>query len=90
MDYCYNKNRPFPRLLIIDSPLCTKYDKIEKDESERLKLGTIDAFASNCNSKEWNYQFIAIDNKFADQLNYSDLTKINFINLDDTGGLFQK
>lgn len=39
LDYCYNQERAFSRLLIIDSPLCTKYgDKIVAEE-DKVTLG---------------------------------------------------
>lgn len=87
LDYCYDKSRAFSRLLIIDSPLCTKYGE-KNAEEDRVQLGTIDAFAKYCNTKQWNYQFITIDNKFTEQLNISDLTNINIIDLEAKGGLF--
>lgn len=87
LDYCYNQERAFSRLLIIDSPLCTKYgDKIVAED--KVALGTIDAFAKYCDTKEWNFQFIVIDNKFTEKIDINDLTNINFIDLESQGGLF--
>ena len=86
-DYCCNTDRPFSRLLVIDSPLCTKYGE-KPMEDDTLKLGTIDAFANYCNTKEWNYQLIVIDNKFTESTSISDLGNINVIDLDVKGGLF--
>lgn len=57
MDYCYAKQRPFSRLLVYDSPLCTKYD------TDLAENNVLDAFAKYCNDKEWNYQVIIFDNK---------------------------
>ncbi len=57
MDYCYEKQRPFSRLLVYDSPLCTKYD------TELAENNVLDAYANFCNEKEWNYQVIIFDNK---------------------------
>lgn len=57
MDYCYAKQRPFSRLLVYDSPLCTKYD------TDLAENNVLDAFAIYCNDKEWNYQVIIFDNK---------------------------
>ena len=57
MDYCYDKQRPFSRLLVYDSPLCTKYD------TELAENNVLDAFAKYCNDKVWNYQVIIFDNK---------------------------
>ena len=83
----YNQERAFSRLLIIDSPLCTKYgDKIVAED--KVALGTIDAFAKYCDTKEWNFQFIVIDNKFTEKIDINDLTNINFIDLESQGGLF--
>lgn len=86
-DYCCNTDRPFSRLLVIDSPLCTKYGDKPMEE-DILKLGTIDAFANYCNTKEWNYQVIVIDNKFTETTSISDLGNINVIDLEAMGGLF--
>lgn len=87
LDYCYDKSRAFSRLLIIDSPLCTKYGE-KNAEEDRVQLGTIDAFAKYCNTKQWNYQFITIDNKFTEQFDIHALTNINIIDLEAMGGLF--
>lgn len=57
MDYCYKKQRHFSRLLVYDSPLCTKYD------TELAENNVLDAYARYCNDKVWNYQVIIFDNK---------------------------
>lgn len=57
MDYCFDKQRPFSRLLAYDSPLCTKYD------TEQAENNVLDAFAKYCDDKEWHYQVIIFDNK---------------------------
>lgn len=88
LDYCYNQERAFSRLLIIDSSLCTKYGDKNVAEEDKVALGTIDAFAKYCNTKEWNFQFIVIDNKFTEKIDIKDLTNINFIDLESQGGLF--
>ena len=75
MDYCHDKQRPFSRLLVYDSPLCTKYD------TEVAENNVLDAFAKYCNDKEWNYQVIIFDNKIdSDQtIETSKYPNINFI-----------
>ena len=60
MDYCMQKERPFSRLLVYDSPLCTKYGK---SSSDRATDNVLDAYAKYCNNKEWPYQVIIFDNK---------------------------
>ena len=45
-------------------------------------------FAKYCDTKEWNFQFIVIDNKFTEKIDINDLTNINFIDLESQGGLF--
>ena len=60
MDYCMQKERPFSRLLVYDSPLCTKYGKASSD---RATDNVLDAYAKYCNDKEWPYQVIIFDNK---------------------------
>ena len=89
-DYCYNNERAFSRLLIIDSPLCTKYGDKNVSEEEQVTFGTIDAFARYCNMKEWNFQFIVIDNKFTENISIEELANINFIDLETRGGLFKQ
>lgn len=90
LDYCYNNERAFSRLLIIDSPLCTKYGDKNVSEEEQVTFGTIDAFARYCNMKEWNFQFIVIDNKFTENISIEELANINFIDLETRGGLFRQ
>lgn len=87
-DYCLDKERAFSRLLIIDSPLCTKYGDKVKDE-DRVQLGTIDSFARYCNTKDWRYQCIIIDNKFTESEDINNLQNINFIDIETMGGLFR-
>lgn len=92
-DYFHEKNRCFSDILILDSPLCTKYDN-EKDgwfvQDSRTPIGVIDSFAQYCNDKDWKYQIIIIDNKFTSDLDVKSLNKINVIEFgtDDRSGLF--
>lgn len=86
MDYCYENNRSFSRLLVYDSPLCTKYD------TERAENNVLDAFASFCNGKNWNYQVIIFDNKI-DSSPFIEVNKypnMNFIEFgtEERPGLF--
>lgn len=87
-DYCVDKERAFSRLLVIDSPLCTKYGEKVIDE-DRVQLGTIDSFARYCNTKDWRYQCIIIDNKFTETEDINNLHNINFIDIEAMGGLFR-
>lgn len=87
-DYCIDKDRAFSRLLIIDSPLCTKYGEKVKYE-DRVQFGTIDSFARYCNTKDWRYQCIIIDNKFTESEDINNLHNINFIDIEAMGGLFR-
>ena len=86
LDYCYNNERAFSRLLIIDSPLCTKYGDKNVSEEEQVTFGTIDAFARYCNMKEWNFQFIVIDNKFTLGLFYK--AQIAYVDKNDVVGYY--
>ena len=61
-----------------------------KYEEEKVTFGTIDAFARYCNMKEWNFQFIVIDNKFTENISIEELANINFIDLETRGGLFRQ
>lgn len=88
LDYCIDKERAFSRLLIIDSPLCTKYGEKVK-EVDRVQLGTIDSFARYCNTKDWRYQCIIIDNKFTESEDIDNLQNINFIDIEAMEGLFR-
>ena len=40
--------------------------------------------------KEWNFQFIVIDNKFTENISIEELANINFIDLETRGGLFRQ
>ncbi len=88
MDYCYEKQRPFSRLLVYDSPLCTKYD------TEQAENNVLDAYAKYCNDKEWNYQVIIFDNKIDSLLtiNTEIYPNIHFVEFgtEERPGLFLK
>lgn len=86
MDYCFDKQRPFSRLLAYDSPLCTKYD------TEQAENNVLDAFAKYCNDKEWQYQVIVFDNKIdsSQAVNADKYPNINFVEFgtEERPGLF--
>lgn len=86
MDYCFTKQRPFSRILVYDSPLCTKYD------TELAENNVLDAFAKYCDDKVWNYQMIIFDNKIdSSQVvvtdNYPNIHFVEF-GTDECPGLF--
>ena len=86
MDYCFTKQRPFSRILVYDSPLCTKYD------TELAENNVLDAFAKYCDDKVWNYQMIIFDNKIdSSQVvvidNYPNIHFVEF-GTDERPGLF--
>lgn len=90
MDYCYKKKRPFSRLLVYDSPLCTKYGK---SSSDRATDNALDAYAKYCNDKEWDYQVIIFDNKIdsdPEKINKGQYPNINFVEFgtEERPGLF--
>lgn len=93
-DYIHEKGRAFSDILILDSPLCTKYDnKIDihaNDEDALTPKGVIDSFAKYCNDKDWKYQIIILDNKITNDIDVNTLTKINLIEFgtEDRYGLF--
>lgn len=82
-DYIHEKGRAFSDILILDSPLCTKYDnKIDihaNDEDALTPKGVIDSFAKYCNDKDWKYQIIILDNKITNDIEVNTLTNINLI-----------
>ena len=82
-DYIHEKGRAFSDILILDSPLCTKYDnKIDinvNDEDALTPKGVIDSFAKYCNDKDWKYQIIILDNKITNDIDVNTLTNINLI-----------
>ena len=82
-DYIHEKGRAFSDILILDSPLCTKYDnKIDvraNDEDALTPKGVIDSFAKYCNDKDWKYQIIILDNKITNDIKVDTLTNINLI-----------
>lgn len=82
-DYIHEKGRAFSDILILDSPLCTKYDnKIDvraNDEDALTPKGVIDSFAKYCNDKDWKYQIIILDNKITNDIEVDTLTNINLI-----------
>lgn len=86
MDYCYEKQRHFSRLLVYDSPLCTKYD------TELAENNVLDAFANYCNDKEWNYQVIIFDNKIdsSQKISIEKYPNIHFVEFgtEERPGLF--
>ena len=83
LDYCIKKERAFSRLLILDSPICTKYDTLLSTEAdgEQPTNNVLDSFARYCNNKTWEYQIILLDNKIDsnDTLDKSRYPNINFI-----------
>ena len=86
LDYCIAKQRPFSRLLVYDSPLCTKYD------TELAENNVLDAFANYCNNNVWPYQVIIFDNKIDSSLtvvadNYPNINFVEF-GTDERPGLF--
>ena len=93
-DYIHEKGRAFSDILILDSPLCTKYDnKIDihaYDEDALTPKGVIDSFAKYCNDKDWKYQIIILDNKITNDIDVDTLTNINLIEFgtEDRYGLF--
>ena len=93
-DYIHEKGRAFSDILILDSPLCTKYDnKIDinaNDEDALTPKGVIDSFAKYCNDKDWKYQIIILDNKIINDIDVNTLSKINLIEFgtEERHGLF--
>lgn len=90
MDYCMQKERPFSRLLVYDSPLCTKYGK---SSSDRATDKVLDAYAKYCNDKEWPYQVIIFDNKIdsdPEDINKDLYPNIHFVEFgtEERPGLF--
>lgn len=90
MDYCMQKERPFSRLLVYDSPLCTKYGK---SSSDRATDNVLDAYAKYCNDKEWPYQVIIFDNKIdsdPENINKELYPNIHFVEFgtEERPGLF--
>lgn len=91
MDYCLEKERPFSRLLVYDSPLCTKYDRT--NASDFANDSVLDAFAKYCNDKEWGYQVVIFDNKIdsdTERINKEKYPNIHFVEFgtDERPGLF--
>ena len=79
MDYCVQKERPFSRLLVYDSPLCTKYGK---SSSDRATDNVLDAYAKYCNDNDWHYQVIIFDNKIdsdSENINKELYPNIHFV-----------
>lgn len=94
-DYFHAEKRNFSDVLILDSPLCTKYDNEkdkdkESDATSQTPKGVIDSFAQYCNDKDWKYQIIILDNKFTSDLDIKTLHNINVIEFgtDERPGLF--
>ena len=90
MDFCHNSNRAFSSLLVLDSPMSTRYDGKTSNEDNR-KIGVLDAFATYCNNRQWDYQIIIIDNKIStNEFDLSSLNNINFIKFgtEERNGLF--
>ena len=84
------KERPFSRLLVYDSPLCTKYGK---SSSDRATDNVLDAYAKYCNNKEWPYQVIIFDNKIdsdPENINKELYPNIHFVEFgtEERPGLF--
>lgn len=79
MDFCEKNERVFSSLLVLDSPMSTRYDGKVLGEDNR-KMGVLDAFAIYCNNRQWEYQIIIIDNKIStNDFDLSSLNNINFI-----------
>ena len=79
MDFCQKNERPFSSLLVLDSPMSTRYDGKVLDDDNR-KMGVLDSFATYCNSRKWEYQIIIIDNKIStNEFDLSLLNNIHFI-----------
>ena len=79
MDFCEIKERAFSSVLVLDSPMSTRYDGKVSGEDNR-KMGVLDAFATYCNTKQWNYQMIIIDNKIStNDFDLSSLNNIHFV-----------
>lgn len=93
-DYIHEKGRAFSDILILDSPLCTKYDNMidinANDEDALTPKGVIDSFAKYCNDKDWKYQIIILDNKITNDIDVNTLSKINLIEFgtEERHGLF--
>lgn len=91
MDYLIKKERNVSRVIVLDSPVCTKYDGNLTD-SDRPDDHVLDAFAKYCNEKEWQYQVIILDNKIdsSDQINIDKYPNIHFVQFgtDERRGLF--
>lgn len=90
IDYCMKQQRPFSRLLVYDSPLCTKYGKTTSD---RATDNVLDAYAKYCNDKAWKYQVIIFDNKIdsdAEHVNKDLYPNIHFVEFgtEERPGLF--
>lgn len=90
MDYCTKNERPFSRLLVYDSPLCTKYGKTSSD---RATDNALDAYAQYCNDKQWEYQVIIFDNKIdsnIENINKEQYPNIHFVEFgtEERPGLF--
>lgn len=91
MDFCQKNERPFSSLLVLDSPMSTRYDgKVFGDDNR--KMGVLDAFATYCNNRKWEYQIIIIDNKIStNDFDLSSLNNIHFVRFgtENRQGLFQ-
>ncbi len=79
MDFCKKNERAFSSLLVLDSPMSTRYDGKVLGEDNR-KMGVLDAFATYCNNRQWEYQIIIIDNKIStNDFDLSSLNNIHFV-----------
>ena len=91
MDFLISKERNISRLIVLDSPVCTKYDG-NSDDSERPDDHVLDAFAKYCNDKEWPYQVIIMDNKIdsSEQIDKTKYPNIHFVEFgtEERPGLF--
>lgn len=91
MDFLIAEERNISRLIVLDSPVCTKYDGNSGD-TERPDDHVLDAFAKYCNDKEWPYQVIIMDNKIdsSEQIDKSKYPNIHFVEFgtEERPGLF--
>lgn len=76
IDFCIDNDIPFTKLLVVDSPLTTYHGKEEKTEEDYIDENIERAFFYALSKKEFNFQFIMLDNK---QPNDDIKEKINFI-----------
>lgn len=76
IDFCIAKKIPFTRLLVVDSPLTTYHGQEVKTENDYVDENIERAFFDALSKKDFNFQFVMLDNK---QPNDDIKEKINFI-----------